>query len=375
MQGLEVLCQVGWLWWHNSSSQLLAFCILGVLGWQDWGCLQCTSKSLPCGVDCQGGLAAKWWGHGGHHLGVYGICYRQLAWCWHDPGQWAGQLGWSSLGRDVWMHGGNTLPPALVSALMWSKAVPLLLALGGSFTIVYASLHHGAQTSFTTVSSGWVSPMVPQSTASMNSSSHGGVSSVLTCTMSAFFPFPWHSWWEAFSAPWDLADCWPVAPELQHFACQWPFLEQPLQIEFCAGQLSWPGECGWVQLEHCGAHFCGFSSEFDSFGGRHRWFYWHTSQPLLTQWHIMSDWSPVDLIPFFMIDLEEFLPQFDISIRDGSNEPALNLELNGSIATIAHLCMACKLAYPIYEFINRFVRPLLDILQFIDVDSWEDLVI
>ena len=27
--------------------------------WQHQGCLQCTSTSLPCGVKCQGSLAAK----------------------------------------------------------------------------------------------------------------------------------------------------------------------------------------------------------------------------------------------------------------------------------------------------------------------------
>ena len=74
------------------------------LGWQDQGCLQHTSKSLPCKVTCQGHLAAKWWGHGVHHIGVYGIHCMQLTWCWHDPGQ----LGWSSFGRDVRIHGGAT---------------------------------------------------------------------------------------------------------------------------------------------------------------------------------------------------------------------------------------------------------------------------
>ena len=74
------------------------------LGWQDQGCLQCTSRSLPCEVKCLGHLAAKWWGHGVHHIGVYGICCMQLAWCWHDPGLWTDHLGWSSLGRDVGIH-------------------------------------------------------------------------------------------------------------------------------------------------------------------------------------------------------------------------------------------------------------------------------
>ena len=75
----------------------------------------------------------------------------------------------------------------------------------------------------------------------MNSSSHGGVSSLWMCTISAPFPFPWHQWWETFSAPSDLVGCWPAVLELWHFACQWPFLEQPLQMAFHAGQLSQPG--------------------------------------------------------------------------------------------------------------------------------------
>ena len=76
-----------------------------------------------------------------------------------------------------------------------------------------------------------------------------------------------------------------------------------------------------------------------------------------------------------MIHLEELLPQLDVSIRDHLNEPALDFELSGSIATIAYLCMVGKLAYPVYKFIDVFVRPLLHILQFIDMDSWGDLII
>ena len=71
------------------------------LGWQDLVCLQCTNINWSCRVKCQGCLAARWWAQGVHHIGVYGICYRWWAWCWCDPGQWAGQLGWSSPGGDV----------------------------------------------------------------------------------------------------------------------------------------------------------------------------------------------------------------------------------------------------------------------------------
>ena len=75
--------------------------------WLDWGHLQHTSRSLPCEIECQGHLATRWWGHV-VPIGVYGICYRQLTWCWHDPGQWADHLGWFSLGRDVAKHRGAT---------------------------------------------------------------------------------------------------------------------------------------------------------------------------------------------------------------------------------------------------------------------------
>ena len=76
-----------------------------------------------------------------------------------------------------------------------------------------------------------------------------------------------------------------------------------------------------------------------------------------------------------MIHLEELLPQLNGGIRDGSDEPALDFKLNGGVTTITYLHMAGELAYPVYEFIDRFIRPLLDILQFIDMDLWGDLVI
>ena len=46
------------------------------------------------------------------------------------------------------------LPPAPVLTLMWSEAVPFLLVLAGRCTVVYASLHHGAQMSPTIISLG-----------------------------------------------------------------------------------------------------------------------------------------------------------------------------------------------------------------------------
>ena len=84
------------------------------------------------------------------------------------------------------------LPPALVPTLTWSEDVPLLLMLASSFTMVYALMHHGVQTSSITISSGWVSPAVPQLTVLANSSLHRGVSLVLTCTMLTLFPFSQH---------------------------------------------------------------------------------------------------------------------------------------------------------------------------------------
>ena len=76
-----------------------------------------------------------------------------------------------------------------------------------------------------------------------------------------------------------------------------------------------------------------------------------------------------------MIHLEELLLQLNVSIRDGSDEPVWDFNLNGGITTITYLCMVGELGYPVYEFIDGFVRPLLYILQFIDTDSWGDLII
>ena len=224
------------------------------LRWQDHGYLQHTSKSSPCKVECQGQLATKWWGQGVHHIEVYGIHCMQLVWCWHDPGQ----LGWSSLGRDVGIHRER-------QHITSSSSVDLDVKLGCSLTAgTCRQLYHcicfitpwGMDNVYHNLS-GWVSPTVSQSTALMNSLSHVGASSVLTCTISAFLPFPQCQWQGVFSTPSDLVDCWLAVPELWHFACQWPFSEQPLQIAFLTGQLSWPGGCEWVQLGHCEVDFCG----------------------------------------------------------------------------------------------------------------------
>ena len=76
-----------------------------------------------------------------------------------------------------------------------------------------------------------------------------------------------------------------------------------------------------------------------------------------------------------MTDFEEVLLQLDVGIWGGLNEPALVLKLNGSITTITCLCMAGKLAYPVYEIVDWFVRPLFDILKFIYSNSVGDFII
>ena len=73
-----------------------------------------------------------------------------------DMIQASGQASWADL---VWIEtskymGGNILPPALVLTLMWSDAVTFLLALAGSCTVVYASLHCEARTLPTIISLG-----------------------------------------------------------------------------------------------------------------------------------------------------------------------------------------------------------------------------
>ena len=111
-----------------------------------------------------------------------------------DVIQASGQATWTDLVQvETSKHTeGQHVTSSPVLTLTQSKAVPLLLMLAGSFTMGYASLHHGVWMSSITISLGWVSPAVPQSTVLANSSSHRGVSSVLTCTMLALFPFSHH---------------------------------------------------------------------------------------------------------------------------------------------------------------------------------------
>ena len=90
------------------------------------------------------------------YRGIWDPLYAvSLVLMWSRPVGRPTGLIWSGYRcRNTWR--GNTLPPALVSTLMQSEAVPFLLALAGSWMVVYASLHCGAQTSPTMISLGWV---------------------------------------------------------------------------------------------------------------------------------------------------------------------------------------------------------------------------
>ena len=97
-------------------------------------------------------------------------------------------------------------------------------------------------------------------------SSHSG-SSVWTPTRWVSFPFllhgpcvPFH-WWSTGAVDWLFL------LEL-HLACQWPFLEQPLQTDSQAGQLSHPGGWWHVPFGHCEDCFCG--------GFQRWWDFWTT---------------------------------------------------------------------------------------------------
>ena len=79
------------------------------------------------------------------------------------------------------------LPLDLVSILTWTEAVPLLLALAGSFMTVYTSLHHWDLMLLMINSFGCTSPTVPQSIAAMNRSSCRGLFSVLAACESLPF--------------------------------------------------------------------------------------------------------------------------------------------------------------------------------------------
>ena len=71
------------------------------------------------------------------------------------------------------------LPPDPVSILTWTEAVPLLLALAGSFMTMCTSLHCWELMFSMIISFGCMSPTVMQSIAAMNRSFCGGLFSVL----------------------------------------------------------------------------------------------------------------------------------------------------------------------------------------------------
>ena len=81
------------------------------------------------------------------------------------------------------------LPPDPVSILTWTKAVPLLLALAGSFMTLYASLHCWELMLLMIISFGCMSPTVPQSIAAMNKSLCGSIFSVLALAACDSLPF------------------------------------------------------------------------------------------------------------------------------------------------------------------------------------------
>ena len=90
---------------------------------------------------------------------------------------------------------GNMLPPAPVSTLMQSEAVPFLLALAGSWMVVYASLYCGAWTSPTMISSGWQFWTVVLGWMWCRAISSWGLWSSLTSMVSVLFFCPWQWLW------------------------------------------------------------------------------------------------------------------------------------------------------------------------------------
>ena len=81
------------------------------------------------------------------------------------------------------------LPPDLVSILTWTEAVPLLLALAGSFMTVYTSLHCWELMLSMIISFGCTSPTVLQSTAATNRSLCGDLFPVLALAACDSLPF------------------------------------------------------------------------------------------------------------------------------------------------------------------------------------------
>ena len=159
---------------------------------------------------------------------------------------------------------GSMLPPDAVSTLTWTEAVPLLLALAGSFMTMYTSLHHWELMLSMIISFGCMSLTVLQSIAATNRSLCGGLFSILALAACDSLPFLWllnQGWW------WDA--CRLVVLELWQFCFHWPFSPQPLHAESWAGQLCLLGGWWWVKLGHSVYDVCGF--------GSCAWWVWHTA--------------------------------------------------------------------------------------------------
>ena len=84
---------------------------------------------------------------------------------------------------------GSRLPPDPMSILTWTEAVPLLLALAGSFMTVYASLYPWKLMLLMIISFGSMSPTVLQSIAATNRSLCGVLFSVLALAACDSLPF------------------------------------------------------------------------------------------------------------------------------------------------------------------------------------------
>ena len=213
------------------------------------------------------------------YRGIWDPLYAvSLVFTWSRPvGRPAGLI-WSGY-RHQNTQRGNTLPPALVSTLTWSEAVPLLLALAGSCMVVYASLHCGAHTSLTMISLGWVFWTVVLGWMWCRAISSWGLWSSLTSMVSVLFFCPWWVLWflgghldflccdpggGAFLGwsglpPWHLVPSVPFCHnwnngshvlgsllcQLGAVGCSW---DSPLRVQMVSNH----GCCGWCGLSAFG---------------------------------------------------------------------------------------------------------------------------
>ena len=181
----------------------------------------------------------------------------QLAWYWHDPGQWAGQLGWSSLGRDVGKHGGQHITS--------SSSVDLDMKWGCSLTAgACRQLYHclcfitpwGTDNIYHSLL--WVSISYGSTIDHINEQliTWGSFLSVNLYHIS-FLLLSTASLAVGLLRSIGLNGLLASSSRIAALCMPVTFLEQTLQIAFCVGQLSWPGGCEWVQLGHYEANCCG----------------------------------------------------------------------------------------------------------------------